>query len=209
MPDTHVEVGQISPGNSPGILTIVGNLTTSAPATLNIEIDGPTVGTEYDKLVVQNKANIDGNINVVLGYLPPNDAVFEIVSAETLTTTNLPATIEAEFGGNVMVFSVETQENAIYLVGPGGTLHANTISNSEIISVYPNPTQNQITLKNSGNSPLISATVMDNHGRILKLINLDNMTEGKTISLENYADGNYFLKIKGMHGIITKQIVKQ
>lgn len=56
--------GNLSPGNSPGILTINGNVNFAAGSNFNVEINGFTVGTEYDRLVVNGTVTNAGNINV-------------------------------------------------------------------------------------------------------------------------------------------------
>ncbi|MEM5564057.1 T9SS type A sorting domain-containing protein [Psychroserpens sp. AS72] len=147
LPDGFIVNSEMSPGSSPGILTIAGNLTTGADATINIEIDGPTVGTQYDRVVVQSNAVIDGDFNVILGYLPANDAVFEILSSTSLNTSNLPETIAAEYGGNFVIFSVEIKDESIYLLGPGATLSDDDFIALEMLSIYPNPAKDVLHIK--------------------------------------------------------------
>jgi outer membrane autotransporter protein len=53
--------GVVSPGNSPGTLTINGNYTQYSGGTLAIQIASPKV---YDKLVVGGQANLGGNLLV-------------------------------------------------------------------------------------------------------------------------------------------------
>ena len=55
-------------GNSTGILTINGNYVQSATSRLNIELYGATVGTQYDRLVVNGTVSLDGALDVTLGY---------------------------------------------------------------------------------------------------------------------------------------------
>lgn len=130
--------GELSPGSSPGILTVIGDLTTAPEATFNIEIDGPNAGTEYDQIIVTNNAILEGTINVTLGYLPANDASFEIVTAGTLTSCNFPSAITANYNGTDFTFNVVCQNNMLYLNGPGATL---TTSDFELnaVNTYPNP----------------------------------------------------------------------
>ena len=71
--------GSVSPGNSPGILTIDGDYTQGSGGTLLIEINGTTPGVEYDRLVVTGAANLDGTLEVLLGFTPANDASFDIL----------------------------------------------------------------------------------------------------------------------------------
>lgn len=63
-PTTIAAGGNLSPGNSPGILTINGNVTFAASSNFNVEINGFNVGTEYDRLVVNGTVTNAGNINV-------------------------------------------------------------------------------------------------------------------------------------------------
>ncbi|WP_323787036.1 T9SS type A sorting domain-containing protein [Psychroserpens sp.] len=193
LPNSHVETGKISPGNSPGILTIVGNLTTASEAVFNIEIDGPTIGTEYDKVVVQNNADISGGINIILGYLPPTDAVFEIISASSLNTTNLPETIEADFGGNSIIFSVESKDNAIYLVGPGATL--NTLNDDLAgFKVYPNPTNGHINVNVGPHTRELNIIVSNILGQV---ISNERFVNTNTVDLTiDGSPGIYFVNIK-------------
>ena len=71
----------VSPGNSPGTLTIGGNYTQSASGTLLVEIASATV---YDKLVVGGTAQIDGRLQVsLLGkYRVKAGQHFSIVTAD-------------------------------------------------------------------------------------------------------------------------------
>src|SRR5207253_6719188 len=64
--------GTVAPGLSPGILTISGNYTQNAGGSLNIEIGGLTVGTQYDQLVVTGNATLAGTLNATLinGFTP-------------------------------------------------------------------------------------------------------------------------------------------
>ena len=54
--------GSVAPGVSPGILTITGTYTQASTASLDIEIGGTTVGTQYDRLAVGGTATLDGTL---------------------------------------------------------------------------------------------------------------------------------------------------
>ncbi|MGC4004774.1 MAG: autotransporter-associated beta strand repeat-containing protein [Pirellulales bacterium] len=71
--------GTIAPGNSPGVLTINGDVdfTTAGVATFAVELNGSVFGTEYDRLVVNSAAGGTNLINlsnallqVALGFTP-------------------------------------------------------------------------------------------------------------------------------------------
>lgn len=74
--------GEMAPGNSPGILTIDGNLSMSTTTTLRIELGGTAVGTEYDRLVVTGLADIDGTLSIVLtnGFVPSAGDAFDVLT---------------------------------------------------------------------------------------------------------------------------------
>ena len=58
--------GTVSPGNSPGTITIDGDYTQEASGTLAIEIGGTTPDTEHDQLVVTGAATLGGTLDVTL-----------------------------------------------------------------------------------------------------------------------------------------------
>ncbi|MCX7550805.1 T9SS type A sorting domain-containing protein [Xanthomarina sp. F2636L] len=191
---TNFEVNSdISPGSSPGILTIAGDLIAGADTVFNIEIDGPTVDLEYDKLVIQNNADISGTLNIILSYLPPSDAIFEIISAASLNSNNLPETIEADYGGNFVIFNVEAVNNSIYLVGPGATLSVDNLMASETLSVYPNPAKDVINIKMEklleGEWHLVN--------QLGQVVMSGEVTSTETmIPINRLTNGVYFLNIK-------------
>lgn len=145
-PDGFVLDGNISPGSSPGVLTIAGNLTTASATTYNIEIDGPNAGTEYDQIVVTNEAILNGTIHVTLGYLPANDAIFEIVTAANLISCDFPAQITSNFEGTDYTFNVVCQNNILYLNGINAILSVPSFE-ADSVDVYPNPIKNEFRIK--------------------------------------------------------------
>jgi hypothetical protein len=69
----------VRPGNSPGVLTINGNLE-AAGAIFDIEIAGRDAGTLFDQLVVNGHANLDGatvNFQFIDGFLPTAGDLFD------------------------------------------------------------------------------------------------------------------------------------
>ncbi len=87
--------GTVSPGASPGILTIAadanpsfrGNYQQGANGTLEIEIGGETPGTQSDQLVVAGTATLDGTLRVALidGFVPASGQSFVVLTAGTRT----------------------------------------------------------------------------------------------------------------------------
>jgi len=80
-----VNNGRISPGNSPGTLTIEGNVPFSASAGLFIEI----ADSAYDCLNVSGTASLDGSLDMELlgGFTPGYADEFVILTAADVTGT--------------------------------------------------------------------------------------------------------------------------
>jgi hypothetical protein len=81
---SNVSMGEISPGLSPGCLTL-GSLTTSG--TVTIEVDGLTPCSEHDQIQSSNNLNLGGNLDVTINYTPdPGDQIV-IIDASSITGT--------------------------------------------------------------------------------------------------------------------------
>jgi fibronectin-binding autotransporter adhesin len=82
--------GTVAPGNSPGVLLVVGNYTQTAGGSLDIEIGGLTPGTQYDQLAVAVNASLAGELDVELinGFSPTTDASFDIILAGLFGTVS-------------------------------------------------------------------------------------------------------------------------
>lgn len=98
-----INKGNISPGNSPGIITIVGNLNLTSSGNLNIELGGVNnanlASPQYDQIkVVDNLATavqeghvvVDGNVNVTLfnGFSAHAGDFFDILTGFDITQIN-------------------------------------------------------------------------------------------------------------------------
>ncbi len=64
-------VGTISPGASPGTLTVVGNFSAGFGTTNFFEINGPTPGSGHDQLVINGDVFLNGSVlRLAFGYTP-------------------------------------------------------------------------------------------------------------------------------------------
>jgi hypothetical protein len=98
MPGSVSSRGRVSPGQSPGVLTIDGDYTQEATGELLIEIGGLTPGTQYDQLHVTGAAALGGSLTVALvnGFMPRPGDRFQVTTYgsrtgvfETLNGLNL------------------------------------------------------------------------------------------------------------------------
>ena len=85
--------GTVSPGDSPGILTINGNYVQTG--SLTEEIQGTTPGTGFDQLVISGTISLGGALNpsLLAGFLPSLGGSFQVV------TNNGSNSISGTFAG--------------------------------------------------------------------------------------------------------------
>lgn len=204
-PSGFVMDGKLSPGSSPGILTVIGDLTTSSTATFNIEIDGPNAGTDYDQILVTNSAVLEGTIVIDLGYLPANNASFQILKANTLSSCNFPAKITTSYNGSPYTFDVVCQNNILYLNGPGFSL-SNENKEMQDFAIYPNPVKDILNVKSSSISKG-HWQLTNQIGQVVK--EADYSSNEFKISLDNMASGLYFFKLQDadLNAGITRKIM--
>ncbi|OBX23131.1 MULTISPECIES: T9SS type A sorting domain-containing protein [Bizionia] len=89
----------------------------------------------------------------------------------------------------------------------GTTLGTNSFELSEKIHVYPNPSNGNITIRNSGVA-LEKVNITDLHGRVVSSYNLYGITTDKKLDLRSeLASGMYFMSITSEKGVLTKKIL--
>lgn len=115
--------GIVSPGVSPGVLTINGNITFNAGSAFEVELNGLTAGTDYDQLFVNGNVTLTGAIlGGSVGFLPSLGDQFWILvkptpGAITGTFAGLPEGSFFELGG--IQFQITYTANFASLGGPG------------------------------------------------------------------------------------------
>ncbi len=74
--------GDVSPGDSIGILSFVGDYPTASSSLLQIELSGKLPGTEYDQVKISNNASLGGTLDIILlnDYLPDVGDEFQIMT---------------------------------------------------------------------------------------------------------------------------------
>ena len=80
-------------------------------------------------------------------------------------------------------------------------------SNLESVSIYPNPTQNVITIVSS-ETIVTSATIYDIQGRKVSEVDFRNQTHYQ-IDLSSLESSVYFVSISTENGVITKRVLKR
>ncbi|HHB79487.1 MAG TPA: hypothetical protein ENK85_09680, partial [Saprospiraceae bacterium] len=119
--NTELIAGLISPGNSPGKITVTGDFTMGSSATYKCELkDLSGAGTGHDQIDVSGNITLDGTLEVVLdGYTPNDSDHFDIIAyggtvSGTFSITGLPAGWDIDYG--------LITANTITLYGPASAL---------------------------------------------------------------------------------------
>ncbi|SRX54180.1 T9SS type A sorting domain-containing protein [Aequorivita sp. CIP111184] len=199
--------GIFSPGGYPGTLTVISDFKSSSTSELQIEIYGTTQGSEYDLLAVQGNAIMDGNI-VVAVYNEINlDDEFVVVTANSITSCNLPATVSANNDGTRYTFDVICNPDNVTLKVSNIVLgtEENTLSN---LSIYPNPSNGQFTIDLGREYNDVTLQIYNMLGQI---ISSEKYASAKIIEKEiNASAGIYFVKVStAKEGSNTLRIIKQ
>jgi hypothetical protein len=71
--------GTLSPGTSPGTMTVTGNYSLNS-GDLFMELDGLTAGTEYDQLIVTGNVSLAGDLALDVGFSPSLGDMFTIIN---------------------------------------------------------------------------------------------------------------------------------
>lgn len=112
--------GGISPGLSPGILSVNGSATLGAGTTLGIELSGTTAGTEYDRLVVSGTTSLGGaNLQVSLGFAPAQGQSFTILQCGGGITGQFAQGTSISVGGRQ--FSITYSATSVVLTAQAPT----------------------------------------------------------------------------------------
>jgi fibronectin-binding autotransporter adhesin len=145
----------VSPGQSPGTLTIDGDYVQSPDGALDIQLGGTAPGTQYDRLLVSGSVTLDGTLNVTTtnGFLAAPGNAFEILTfgsrpggstfAVTNGLTGSGATLAPAFtatGLQLLTSQIPVADVGIAVTGPSSTtagtqvIYTVTVSN---LGPYP------------------------------------------------------------------------
>ena len=116
--------GTVAPGLSPGILNVIGNYSQTAAGTLAIELNGTTVGTQYDQLNITGTVALAGALSITTGFTPAEGDTFTILANDATDAVvgafaGLPETAVVVAGGTFRITYLGATGNDIVLkAGP-------------------------------------------------------------------------------------------
>ncbi|MTE27153.1 T9SS type A sorting domain-containing protein [Winogradskyella ouciana] len=196
--------GTVAPGLSPGTLFMVNDYKSSSTSNLQIELNGLNQGVDYDLLSINGDADLEGNLEIILGFSPSvNDEFVVLITqgANIINTCNLPASVTATHGGTNYEFDVVCRNNnELVLTVADSTLSesSETVPNAQI---YPNPSDNYVYINTT--LPIFAIKVYDMFGKLLL------STKHNRFSVKNFPSGIYAIEILSISGNkVTRKIIK-
>lgn len=158
--DVNNSGGNVTPGSSPGTLTITGNYTQGSGGTMTIELAGPAAG-QFDQVNVSGGVTLDGTLDVsLLSYTPANGTVFPVLTFASRTgdfaVKNLPT---FPISGTITASYTPTELDLTAVVPPQADLQVTKSGPAGVTSgqniVYT------VTVKNNGPDPAAGVVVSD------------------------------------------------
>jgi fibronectin-binding autotransporter adhesin len=182
----------LSPGNSPGIMTITGNYTQTSTGTLAVDIHAgatpatPVAGTDYDQLNISGTGTLAGTIAAtVQPGLYATGATYTLVTAgggfggtNFTTVTGLPTQGFITFTPSV-INDLATAQSYVWTVT---RLAYNTAAT----------TPNQIATANALQSAVAGATAAPNSDMASVLTALDGSSNAQAAAFFTSANGSYY-----------------
>jgi hypothetical protein len=137
--------GTISPGTSPGVLSIIGNFNNSSNAIYDAEIGG-TQRFSYDSLSVSGTANLNGTLTLstLNGFIPSPNDTFKILKYGSRTGTFSTITGDSIGGGIRLYPEYRAKELVMYATNANPVGIPDYISLDEDDSIDIDPLSNDI-----------------------------------------------------------------
>jgi hypothetical protein len=91
--------------------------------------------------------------------------------------------------------------------GPNCTLSNDIFQNENAITVFPNPTSDEVTIKINNYFGSLEMQLFDLNGRIILEKNSDSFSNEEQLSLKGISSGIYILKLKGQSISSSKKLI--
>lgn len=202
---TALAAADVRAGNSYEIKVTVGDGFASESVSVWIDYNknGEFEASEFTAIGTGSGAAVTGTIaipaNATLGETRMRVRVAAVTAANA--TADLACDAEQAFG--------ETEDYKINIIAHDLGM-TSVISNSDL-SVYPNPTSDEITVSTSKSHDKIELTIVDITGRVLEIKNIEanGLNAAYKVDLKKYVPGTYILNFKGQDSLINKTIIRK
>ena len=185
-------------------MTFVNDYNSSNTSVFDIELNGTDQGVNYDLITIDGDVDLEGTINVSLGFNPSINDEFVVLetdgAGDTINTCNLPNLVSASFGGFEYDFDVICRNNnELVLAVTNETLSLDDLDTTSF-NLYPNPSKNLITVTGK---TVTGIKVYDLNGRFVAY------SKSNSLSIKNLNNGVYILKISNSRGEpIIRKVIK-
>ncbi len=164
----------------------------------------------YQTTVAGQNGDCDTNYTINLTILPQNAPINDEV---TISQSELPYEYHGQTYNDFGTYSVTLQdENGCDQVYNLTLVHNSNVAEVEsglTISLYPNPTDNNATLRVKGLNEQATIIITDQQGRVIQTKVLPQGTETFEIESERLASGVYYIRIQTTNTIRTEKLIKQ
>jgi hypothetical protein len=164
-----------------------------------IDANGCQINTTYDvynplmitigSIQHQTNATPNGQMNeVISGGVPPYTTYLNISS--TLVSSDYTGLVAGNYEA-VVVDSENNQASVEFTIGNALSINEN---NTEIVNIYPNPSNDIINIATLSNS-IIEIRIVDLQGRIVESSPIISGSTNLTYSVANLTNGYYFIEL--------------
>jgi PKD repeat protein len=131
-PQLRATGGTIAPGNSPGVLMVAGSVILEPTSKTEIEINGDSPGTDYDRLQATGSVAVDGTLVLKKGasYDPPLGQTFDVVQGASRTGSFsgvTPTSAGTAKGFDVSYPAGKVQVEVVSVPGPDLVISATSV----------------------------------------------------------------------------------
>ena len=135
--------GLVSPGTSPGVLTIAGNYAQSGGGSLLIELGGSAPGTGYDQLAVSGNVTLAGalNVSVLSGFSPSVPSTYNFLTTGSRTGTFATFNYPSSLYGMTLAYATNGATVTITGVIQRPTLSVQLTASNTLLVSWPAPAE--------------------------------------------------------------------
>lgn len=170
--------GTVSPGHSPGTITVNGDYTQEASGTLAIELGGTIPDTEHDQLVVTGAVTLGGTLNVTLinDFSPGLGDSFTIMTFGSISGSFASASLPALDPGLKWGVSLGATTMRLIVEADGGSISG------------------EVTYTGSHGTELITVGLFTNPGNAPdRTVDVNSGTSVYPYSIVGIPDGSYYI----------------
>lgn len=189
---------------------------------LNTSINLFSTTENGEQLAIQGREAFDDGIEIDLGMASviPEEELFtiSISQLEGIALENTPVFLidqllntitDLKLSDYSFIADEGVQANRFTLVFEETLLSTEDGSLENQVSIFPNPTTDQITLAYTGATPLTQAFISDTNGKIIRALDLSSFNGQQRVDVSTMTQGIYFIQIQSGTGSVVQKLLIQ